>query len=323
MAIIKNESLNACKKIMQNVLDNVCEGDIDKCYFLVEQAKPDYENFSLCKLKFRNELMLKLDDNEFKEQESFNLVFNNLEIINKKNKKAAKEHDYIEKIKFSDAYRNDNNNVISDNKLTEILNNLIKCNKNKINEHIIKENNLHLLHNSYSFYDDMNSTNLYIIDTHNDFQISTLLNGLLILSLSKYSNIFFNILKNLKNTNSKDVKQLINDNVTIKYDERLLNADTSGKRKKNTIYISEQMVILKILYKDQEYKIKSKINGWQVDINENIVKNPHLLFTDTQEAWIVIVKKKNNILPNTLTSIQYQHERAEFMQQYDTLLNSF
>ncbi|SBT43010.1 conserved Plasmodium protein, unknown function [Plasmodium ovale wallikeri] len=310
MCTLNEESEEIYRNVMQQVLDNVCKEKLDKFFFLIKQKNSKSKYFSLGKIKFRDDLILKLNDN-LKEGETFDFIFNNSEILHKKVKKKRKEDYLINKIKTSDK------DILSDQKIVDKLNILLK------RDIISREDNLNLLHNSYSFYDDKFCKHFYITDVNYDFEISTQINNLSILSLSKYSQFFLNILNDLKGNTCKNFKELIKENVKIEYDHRLLNADTSGKRKRKTIYINKDMVILKIFYKNNEYKIKSKINGLQVDINEHIVANPHIFFTNTQESWVVIVKRKKDNAENWLTPAEYEDERKDIIEQYNSLLDSF
>ncbi|CRG97421.1 conserved Plasmodium protein, unknown function [Plasmodium gallinaceum] len=312
MCTFNNKLEETYKNIINNVLEDINTKELNKYYFLIKQNELDSKLFSLSKINFRDEILIDLN-NDIKEDQSFGILFNNSKIVNKKIIKEKKENYLIEKLISSD-------NKISNEKIIEKLSTLIKWNNAKTT---LKDNKLHLFHNYYSFYDDIFSKNMYIADVTYDFHISNQLNDLVILSLSKYSKILFDILNDLKKYNCKNLKKLIKENVKIDYDQRLMNADTSGKRKRKTIFISEQMTILQISYNNNIYKIKSKIKGFQFDINENIVSNPHNLFMNTQEGWIIILKNKNNKMENFLTPSEYEEKRKNFIQEYNNLLNYF
>ncbi|KAI4834606.1 hypothetical protein MKS88_005280 [Plasmodium brasilianum] len=314
MCTFNSKSEKIYKNVMQDVLDDLCGKKLDNYYFLINKREVTPKYFSLSKITFRNELILNLK-NDLKEEECFGLIFNNSEVLHKKSKKKIKEDQLIEKLKSS-------NFMISNEKIIEKLNILLKFNRNK-SDITIKENNLHSLQNSYSFYDDIFSKDFYTTEDNYDFQISKQLNGLYILSLCKYSNFFFNILNDLKGSNDKNFKLLIKENVKIEYDQRLIKADTSGKKKRNTIFINENMTILQIIYKNKPYKIRSKIKGFHCDINENLIANPHILFMSIKDSWILILKHTNQDLQKCITPDEYQQERKDLIYQYNILFDSF
>ncbi|CXJ09913.1 conserved Plasmodium protein, unknown function [Plasmodium berghei] len=327
-----SETEETYRDIIEQTKENAYKEKIDKYYFLIKHNNTDSNFYSLGKINFRDELMLELDDN-LKESEMFDLCFNNPEIRKKKEKKKKKEDDLINILESTPG------DIISDDKVIEKITTLLKLENNTIDNSssnpingdsenlkpnvFLKKGNLHLLENSHLFYDDIFSNIYYITDIHFDFQISHQQNGLSILGISKYSNIFLNILNDFKNGNCNDFKQFIQDNIKIQYDQRLLNADTSGKRKRNTICISDGMNILKIFYANNIYSIKSKISGHQVDINENLIERPHLLLTNPSSAWIVIVKKKYIFTDNYLNAVQYEKEREENIKKCNYMLNLF
>ncbi|GAW83241.1 hypothetical protein, conserved [Plasmodium gonderi] len=303
------------KNIVQNVLDEVCKEKLNKYYFLIKQNKLQSRDFSLSKITFRDEPILNLND-DLKENENFDLVFNNSEIFQKKSKKKRKENYLLEKLKSS-------NDIITDEKIVGKLNMLLKC-ENTNREIILKKCNLQSLHNSYSFYDNIFSQNYYIMGDEYDFQISKQLNGLSVLSLSSCNNLFFTILNELKKNNCKNLKQLINENVKVEFDQRLIQADLSGKRKRNSIYVNTNMTILKVFYKNNIYAIKNKIDGHQHDINENVIENPHLLFMNKQDAWLLILKCKEETISQRCISVtEYEKERKHIIHQYNSVLDSF
>ncbi|SCM13525.1 conserved Plasmodium protein, unknown function [Plasmodium chabaudi adami] len=332
MCTIFSEAEETYRDIIEQTKENAYKEKIDKYYFLIKHNDIDSNLYSVGKINFRNELMLELNDN-LKESELFDLCFNNPEIQKKKEKKKKKEDDLINRLESTSG------DIISDDKIIEKITTLLKLENNTIDNNssnptnedneslkpniFLKKGNLHLLENSHLFYDDIFSNVYYITDIHFDFQISYQQNGLSILGISKYSNIFLNILNDFKNSNCNDFKKFIQDNIKIQYDQRLLNADTSGKRKRNTICICDGMNILKIFYANNVYSIKSKINGHQVDINENLIESPHLLLTNPSNAWIVIVKKKNISTDNCLNTAQYEKERETNIKQYNCMLSFF
>ncbi|EUD64990.1 hypothetical protein C922_04618 [Plasmodium inui San Antonio 1] len=302
------------KTVVEKVLEHTWQEKPSKYYFLIKQSQHDSKDFSLAKISFREEQLLNLGDN-LKEDETFALVFNNSEISHKKSKKKRKEECLLRKLKSS-------NVTVSDEQIVAKLNNLLKCGKNN-KQIIFKKDSLHELHKSYAFYDDAFCENFYIIGDECDLQISKQLNGLSVLSLSKYSSIFFTILSDLKADSSRSLIQLINDTVKVEYDPRLLNACVSGKRKKNALFVNENMTILKIFYKDKLYMVKNKICGYQHDINENLVKNPHLLFLGQPEAWILILKcKEEAISQKCITATRYEEKRKSVIEQHDFVLGS-
>ncbi|CRH02281.1 conserved Plasmodium protein, unknown function [Plasmodium relictum] len=313
MCTFNSKSEEIYKNIINHVLEDINGEELSKYYFLIKQTELNSNLFSLSKINFRDEIIIDLN-NGIEEDQSFGILFNNSKIINKKINKEKKENNLLEKLISS-------NDKITDEKIIEKLSTLLKWNSS---ENILKEKKLHLLHKYYSFYDDIFSKNMYLIDVTCDFHISKQLNDLFVLSLSKYSKILFDILNDLKKFNCKDLKKLIKENVKIEYDERLVKADTSGKRKRKTIFISEQMTILQIFYNNNIYKVKSKIKGFQFDINENLISNPHNLFLNTQEeGWIIILKNKNNNLENFLTPYEYEEKKKIFIQEYNSLLSYF
>ncbi|CAG9471818.1 conserved Plasmodium protein, unknown function [Plasmodium vivax] len=302
------------KTVVEKVLEHTCQEKPSKYYFLIKQSQQNSKDFSLAKITFREEPLLNLGDN-LKEDETFASVFNNSEISQKKLKKKRKEEYLLSKLKSS-------NVTLSDEQIVAKLNKLLKCGKNN-REIIFKKDSLHELQNSYAFYDDLFCENFYLIGHEYDLQISKQLNGLSVLSLSKCSSIFFTILSDLKADTSKSFIQLIKDNVKVEYDQRLLNTSVSGKRKKNALFVNENMTILKIFYKDKLYMIKNKICGYQHDINENLVNNPHLLFLGRQEAWILILKcKEEAILQNCITATRYEEIRESEIERHDCVLGS-
>ncbi|CAA9990634.1 conserved Plasmodium protein, unknown function [Plasmodium knowlesi strain H] len=302
------------KTVVEKVLQHTCQEKPSKYYFLIKQSQQNTKDFSLAKITFREEPLLNLEDN-LKEDETFALVFNNSEISHKKLKKKTKEEYLLGKLKSS-------NDSVSDEQIVEKLEKLLKCEK-KNKENIFKKNSLHELHNSYAFYDDAFCENFYLMGDEYDLQISKQLNGLSVLSLNKCSTIFFNILSDLKADTSKSFIQLIKENVKVEYDPRLLNARVSGKRKKNALFVNENMTILKIFYKDKLYMVKNKICGYQLDINENLVENPYLLFLGQQEAWILILKCKEDVISQKcITAIQYEEKRKSVIEQYNCVLDS-
>ncbi|ANQ09953.1 Uncharacterized protein PCOAH_00037550 [Plasmodium coatneyi] len=302
------------KTVVEKVLEHTCQEKPSKYYFLIKQKQHNSKDFSLTKITFREEPLLNLEDN-LKEDETFASVFNNSEISHKKSKKKTKEEYLLKKLESS-------NDTVSDEQIVAKLEKLLKCGKNN-REIIFKKDNLHELHNSYAFYDDAFCENFYIIGDEYDLQMSKQLNGLSVLSLSKCSSIFLTILSDLKADSSKNFIQLIKDTVKVEYDPRLLNARVSGKRKKNALFVNENMTIFKIFYKNKLYMVKNKISGYQLDINENLVENPHLLFLNQQEAWILILKcKEEAISQKCITATQYEEKRKSEIEQYDCVLGS-
>ncbi|SPJ11756.1 conserved Plasmodium protein, unknown function [Plasmodium sp. DRC-Itaito] len=302
--------------VINTLLDDINNFQVDeKYYFLIKQNQLDSPLFSLCKINFRDDPILVNINKDTKEDEAFNLIFHNKKILDKKKKKKKKEEELIKNLTTCD-------NIIQDEEFIDKLSSLLKLNHDT---NIINENkkNYNLLYKYYSFYDDTFNTSCFYIQDDYDLFLSKHVNGLYILSISKYSNILKNILSDLINVyNDKyNLKDIIKQYVQIIYDPRLINADTSGKRKTKTIFINDDMTILNIIYKNNIYKIKSKIKGYQYDINQNIVHNPYLLFYNTQdEGWLIIVKNKNTDLTKFISTTDYYNKRKLCIEEYDELI---
>ncbi|CDO65828.1 conserved Plasmodium protein, unknown function [Plasmodium reichenowi] len=309
-----------CEEIYHNVintlLDDIKNFQVDeKYYFLIKQKQLESPFFSLCKINFRDDSIIVNTNNDTKEDEAFNLIFHNKKILDKKKKKKEKEEGLIKNLTTCDT-------IIQDEEFIEKLSSLLKLNHDT---NIIIENkkNLDTLYKYYSFYDDTFNTSCFYIQDDYDLFLSKHVNGLYILSICKYSNILQNILSDLINMNNDkyNLKDIIKQYVQIIYDPRLINADTSGKRKTKTIFINDDMTILNIIYKNNIYKIKSKIKGYYYDINQNIVHNPYLLFYNTQdEGWLIIVKNKNTDLTKFVQTTDYYNKKKLSIEQYDELI---
>ncbi|KYN96836.1 hypothetical protein PGSY75_1303300 [Plasmodium gaboni] len=288
----------------------------DKYYFLIKQKQLHCPLFSLCKLNFREDPIIVNINKDTKEDEAFNLIYHNKKILDKKKKKKKKEEELIKNLTTGD-------NIIQDEELIDKLSSLLKLNHDT-NIIIDNEKNYDSLYKYYSFYDDAFNTSLYYIQDDYDLLLNKHVNGLYILSISKYSNILKNILSDIINNINNDeynLKDLIKQYVQIIYDPRLINADTSGKRKTKTIFINDDMTILNIIYKNNIYKIKSKIKGYHYDINNNIIYNPYLLFYNTQdEGWLIIIKNKNTDLTKFIETTDYYDKKKLSIEQYDELI---
>lgn len=316
MLLCSKNSEETYHNVINTLLDDIKNFQVDeKYYFLIKQKQLESPFFSLCKINFRDDPIRINTNNDTKEDEAFNLIFHNKKILDKKKKKKQKEEGLIKNLTTCD-------NIIQDEEFIDKLSSLLKLNHDT---NIIIENkkNFDTLYKYYSFYDDTFNTSCFYIQDDYDLFLSKHVNGLYILSISKYSNILKNILSDLINMNNDkyNLKDLIKQYVQIIFDPRLINADTSGKRKTKTIFINDDMTILNIIYKNNIYKIKSKIKGYYYDINQNIVHNPYLLFYNTQdEGWLIIVKNKNTDLTKFVEATDYYNKKKLCIEQYDELI---
>lgn len=340
MMWLDNKDIDTYANGMNQILQECAEEQFNEFYFLVKQndlvvndtKKRDHnddthpkinnnasistkEKHSMVKINFRQNLLMETKkDNVENEEKLFNSIFNNSQIIEKKKQKEEEEREFLKKI--------GSNKNLSDEEMLNKIKVLLKWN----DEQFIKEKHFPSFHKYFSFYDDMFCENYVIKDNEFDYYVSMQLNGLTILSLSKYSNIFYEILTDLKNSNPEvnNLQTLLKEHIQIEYDQRLLNADVSGKRKRKTIFINENMQILRIVYKQSVYKVHSKIKGLLCDINENIISNPLLLFTNTHDGWIIILKNVKKKEKQFMPSHEYKKTKEEFINtNYKELINNF